>query len=174
MENIDSKENLIRLVNQYKNLVFSVCLKLTGDYFVAEDITQETFILAYTHYESFDGNAEKAWICRIASNKCIDYQRQAARRLTYMPEEELPEERMSTSEDPLQMYLNTETLKKLSDGCANLPKPYDLIAKAYFVDGLTAREIAEKEDKNVKTIQTQIYRAREMLKKTIRKEDLIS
>ena len=109
MENIDSKENLIRLVNQYKNLVFSVCLKLTGDYFVAEDITQETFILAYTHYESFDGNAEKAWICRIASNKCIDYQRQAARRLTYMPEEELLEERMSTSEDPLQMYLNTDS-----------------------------------------------------------------
>ena len=72
------------------------------------------------------------------------------------------------------MYLNAETLKKLSDGCANLPKPYDGIAKAYFIDGLTAREIAEKEDKNVKTIQTQIYRAREMLKKTIRKEDLLS
>lgn len=174
MEKIDSKENLIRLVNQYKNLVFSVCLKLTGDYFVAEDITQETFISAYTHYQGFDGYAEKAWICRIATNKCIDYKRQAARRVTYMPQEELPEECTDTSDDPLRMYLNEETLKKFSESCAKLPQPYGAIAKAHFVDGLTAREVAQKEGKNIKTIQTQIYRAREMLKKSIRKEDLLS
>ena len=63
MEKIDSKEQIIRLMNQYKNLVFSVCLKLTGDYFVAEDITQETFLSAYEHWQDFDGAAEKAWIC---------------------------------------------------------------------------------------------------------------
>ena len=43
VEKIDSKENLIRLVEQYQNLIFSICLKLTGDYFTAEDLTQETF-----------------------------------------------------------------------------------------------------------------------------------
>ena len=41
---IDPKDNVIRLVNAYKDLVFSIALKLTGDYFAAEDITQETFI----------------------------------------------------------------------------------------------------------------------------------
>ena len=49
MGNTDSKEKLIELMSTYKNLVFSVCLKLTGDYFAAEDITQETFISAYEH-----------------------------------------------------------------------------------------------------------------------------
>ena len=71
----DSKEKLIQLMNRYQNLVFSVCLKLTGDYFTAEDIAQETFIAAYRHLDDFDGQNEKAWICRIASNKCIDYLR---------------------------------------------------------------------------------------------------
>ena len=47
-------------MDQYKNLVFSVCLKLTGDHFTAEDITQETFIAAYRHLEDFDGRDEKA------------------------------------------------------------------------------------------------------------------
>ena len=42
MGKLDSKDKLILLMDQYKNLVFSVCLKLTGDYFTAEDITQET------------------------------------------------------------------------------------------------------------------------------------
>ena len=40
MEIIDSRENLIRLINQYQNLVFSICLKITGDYFTAEDIIE--------------------------------------------------------------------------------------------------------------------------------------
>ena len=73
MEKINEKDNLIRLIKEYQNLVFSICLKLTNDYFVAEDLTQETFLTAYQHLSEFDGKAEKAWLCRIASNKCIDY-----------------------------------------------------------------------------------------------------
>ncbi|MCR5319676.1 MAG: RNA polymerase sigma factor, partial [Lachnospiraceae bacterium] len=89
---INSRENFIRLVNQYQNLVFSICLKHTGDYFVAEDLAQETFLSAYAHMEDFDGEAEKAWICRIASNKSIDYLRQAARKSIPTAEEDMPEE----------------------------------------------------------------------------------
>ena len=59
---------------------------MTGDYFVSEDIAQETFISAYKHFEDFDGNNEKAWICRIATNKCIDYLKSSARRI--IPETE--------------------------------------------------------------------------------------
>ena len=49
MEKINSKETLIRLIDQYQNLIFSVCLKMTGDYFTAEDLTQEilTEVLPY-------------------------------------------------------------------------------------------------------------------------------
>lgn len=57
---IGSRENLIRLIEQYQNLVFSICLKMTGDYFTAEDITQDTFIAAYKNWKSFDGKNEKA------------------------------------------------------------------------------------------------------------------
>ena len=44
----------------------------------------------------------------------------------------------------------------------------------YFLKGLTAKEIAEKEKIPLKTVQTRIYRAREMLRKTVRKEDLLA
>ena len=72
MGEIGSKEKLIELIAEYKNLVFSVCIKMTGDYFASEDITQETFISAYEHWGEFDGSNEKAWLCRIAANKCVD------------------------------------------------------------------------------------------------------
>ena len=76
MEKIDSNENFIRLIDQYQNLVFSLCLKLTGDYFAAEDLTQDTFVAAYQHLGEFDGATEKAWLCRIAGAEgicCLGY-----------------------------------------------------------------------------------------------------
>lgn len=157
------------LVKNYTNLVFSICLKMTGDYFTAEDLTQETFLSAYEHMENFQGNQWKAWICRIASNLCIDYKRQAARRMI-PTEEEAFATQVSNEAGPLDSFLNQETMERMQNHCKSLKPPYDYIAKWYFCESMTADEIADKENKNKKTIQTQIYRAREMLKELCRKE----
>lgn len=167
---IDSKENFIELIQQYQNLVFSICLKLTGDYFAAEDLAQETFISAYQHRDEFDGENEKAWICRIASNKCIDYKRAAARRVVPTIEEELPKDYLIDSEEPLQKILNREVLEEFKECCKALPPPYNTIALQHFGEGKPAKEIAKQLGMNVHTVQTQIYRAREKLKKSLRKE----
>lgn len=173
VEKIDAKENLTRLIQQYQNLVFSICLKLTGDYFAAEDLAQETFLSAYHHYAEFDGNNEKAWICRIASNKCIDYQRAAARRMIPTTAEEMPEELFIYNNEPFQKVFNHEVLEEFKQCCKNLPPPYDTIALQHFLEGKTAKEIAEQSNVSIHTIQTQIYRAREKLKKIYRKEMLM-
>lgn len=172
MEKIDSKENFIRLLRQYQNLVFSICLKLTGDYFAAEDLTQETFLSAYQHMGTFDGQAEKAWICRIASNKCTDYLRAAARRTVPVEEEELQSAAGVAKEEPLGLVLNRELLAELKTACEALNPPYREIALAHYVEGKTAGEIAAKQGASLNTVKTRIYRAREMLKKSIGKERL--
>jgi RNA polymerase sigma-70 factor (ECF subfamily) len=58
--------------------------------------------------------------------------------------------------------------------CHELPEGYAEIAKMYFIKGMTAKAISEKENLPIKTVQTKIYRARDMLKKTVRKEDLLA
>lgn len=170
MEKINTKENLIRLVKEYQNLIFSICLKLTKDYFVAEDLTQETFLTAYQHLANFDGKAEKAWLCRIASNKCIDYQREAARRMVATAQEDIPEVASPIDNEPLQTVLNKEVMNELEACLETLSAPYKEVAKQYFIEGKTAREISEYTGVGIKTIQTQIYRAKELLKKSLRKE----
>ena len=101
----DSKEKLIQLMDRYQNLVFSVCLKLTGDYFTAEDIAQETFIAAYRHLDDFDGQNEKAWICRIASNKCIDYLRSSEMKEVAFTDDELEASMEIAGYGPLETYM---------------------------------------------------------------------
>ncbi len=175
VERIDRRENLIRLIDQYKNLIFSICLKMTGDYFASEDICQETFISAYDSYEKFDGRNEKAWICRIASNKCIDYLRSAAaKERRFTDDTDAISEMPSKEKDLPELYICEEVLEKVKTGCEALSDSYREIAKAYFIEGLSAKEIADKTSINIKTVQTGIYRAREYLKKTLRREDLLT
>lgn len=146
---------------------------MTGDYFVAEDITQETFISAFNHGQEIKEDTEKAWLARVATNKCIDWKREAARRSISFPEEEMPERADDDSNNPLNCYLCKDTEEKLLEACESLKSPYNEIAKLYFSKGLTAKEISEKTGTGLKTVQTQIYRAKDMLKQRIRKEDLL-
>lgn len=170
MERIDSKEVLIRLINQYQNLIFSICLKMTGDYFVAEDLTQETFLSAYRHLDQCSLEAEKAWLCRIAANKCIDYCRAASKRGIPTEEEELHKLEVPDREGPLRQVLNSEILEELRSCCNALPPPYREVAISHFLEGKSAKEIAGESQMSINTVKTHIYRARGMLKKSYRKE----
>lgn len=49
--------------------------------------------------------------------------------------------------------------------CRTLKPPYDQVACCYFYEELTTSQIAEKLNRNEKTVQTQVYRAKAMLKK---------
>ena len=165
-------EELSGMIDAYEKLVFSICYKLTGDYFSAEDLTQETFLTAYQKYQSFDGQNEKAWICRIATNKSIDYLRSAGRR-SVPTESSFFETEIEKRGSPEEICMEEEIKRDLRACCDSLKPPYDEVAEAYYCQGQTASQIAQSKGKKLKTIQTQIGRAKKMLQKLYRKEELL-
>lgn len=169
MGKIDSPKFLISLIENYQNLVFSICYKITKDYFAAEDLTQETFLSAFQHKDSFTGGNEKAWIAKIATNKSIDYMNQAGRRMVPTEETDM-EQYKSKLGVPEKEILDRDFRQNLKKHCEGLSPPYDEIAYLFFYEEKKPKEIAELLQKNVKTIQTQIYRARSTLKKIYEKE----
>lgn len=165
------EEMLERLIRQYQNLIYSICFRLTGDYFDAEDLAQDTFLSAYKNLGRFDGVNERAWLCRIATNKCIDYLKRAGRRSVPTADEyftAIPDARSS----PEELCREESVKNRLYDCCCQLSPPYREVALDYYYHEMEVREIADKTGKNIKTLQTQIYRAKGMLKKLYRKEDL--
>lgn len=166
---MDGQQYFTELVEQYQNLVFSICCKMTGNYFIAEDLAQETFISAYRHMGTFTGTNEKAWLCRIASNKCIDYLKSAAKR-QIPSDDDVFASCADHSPGPEDRMLEQDIRATLLERCRQLKPPYSAIATLYFYEEKKADEIAREQGKNVKTIQTQIYRARAMLRKIYEKE----
>lgn len=161
---ITGEEQLTLLIDRYQNLVFSICYRMTSDYSAAEDLAQETFLSAYEKYPSFDGKNEKAWVCRIATNKCLDYLKHSSRQ-SIPTEDTWFSSQEEGSPSPEEVYLEDEVRKELYDSCRALKPPYDEIALDYYYYELDVGEIAAKRERNPKTVQTQIYRARGMLRR---------
>ena len=67
--------------------------------------------------------------------------------------------------------LSGEVRDELYRACKELKPPYDEIALDYYYYEMDVGEIAEKRERNVKTVQTQIYRARGMLRKKYGKKE---
>ncbi len=76
--------------------VYRYILKLSGDQYIAEEITSETFLKAIKSIDSFRGDCEiRVWLCQIAKNCYFSYIKK------HSPErnEELNESALSLSEE---------------------------------------------------------------------------
>lgn len=80
---------------------------------------------------------------------------------------ELPSEVSS----PEEKYLIKESKQKVYMICKQLASPYQEIALEHYYKELSVQEIAKKTGKNLKTIQTQLYRAKALIKKILERSD---
>lgn len=145
-------------------------MKSIGNPFDAEDLTQEVFLSAYKNLSRFDGTYEKAWLSKIAVRKCLDYLKAAGRR-TVPTDETYFQAIADTRSSPEDSYLLEDSDNQVRQLCLSLKSPYREVAFAHFCEELSVGEIALKTDKNPKTVQTQLYRARAMLKKMLERSD---
>ena len=61
------------LVNRYKDMIFTLSLKMLKDREEAEEVSQDTFVKIYKSLGKFNGEAKfSTWIYKIAFNTCLD------------------------------------------------------------------------------------------------------
>ena len=77
-------EALETLYEEYKVKVYRLALSLLGDTYLAEDVTQETFLRIQEHASSYRRNiSEAAWIATIARNLSYDHLRRKNREISH-------------------------------------------------------------------------------------------
>ena len=68
------------LIQKYQRLVFSVSYGIVKNEETARDVAQECFIKAYQYMKTQDIASFKNFICRMATNKSIDFLRRCENR----------------------------------------------------------------------------------------------
>ena len=93
-------------MQQYQKLIYTVCLQFVHEPHTAEDLTQDTFLSAFSAIDRCEPQYYKQWLVRVAANKCKDHLKSAWVRKVDVPgDDALPEPRGapgSDADDPAQ------------------------------------------------------------------------
>ena len=158
------------LVERYQGQVFNAAIRILGNGAAADDATQETFIAAYGAIGRFRGDNIRAWLLRIAKNKCYDMMRSARRRqadsLDDMPNE--PRAMASANPTPEEAAMRGELAAAIQQAIMALPR--DQRAAVVFVDvqGLSYGEAAEAAGVSIGTVKSRLSRGRRAVRDYLR------
>src|SRR5215472_14085138 len=68
------------LVDPYRRELLAHCYRILGSVQDAEDVLQEALLAAWRSLGGFDGRSLRAWLYRIATNRCLNFLRDESRR----------------------------------------------------------------------------------------------
>jgi RNA polymerase sigma-70 factor (ECF subfamily) len=145
------------LVIRYQRVLFSVALRMLGEYADASDATQAAFVKGYQRLGSFDPQFRFfSWIYRILLNECLNAKRN---RRTHG---EIPPD-LAVGGSPLEVLEIAERRRRVQLALLALPVEYrEVIVLRHFA-GLSYDDIAATLGIPAKTVKSRIYTARQRL-----------
>lgn len=159
------------LVRAYEKTVYNLTFRMTGNRDDAFDLTQTTFLKAWHAISLFQFDSKfSTWLCRIASNACIDFLRKEKRRNTVsltVPDEADQLYEVTVADERLNPAVIVEAAaqKELVMEALNaLPADYRVALSLRTIEDMSYEEIAAVLDVKTGTVKSRISRAREMLR----------
>ena len=156
------------LLQRHQKSVHALVWRKIGDFHIAEDITQDTFLQAYKKLSTLKNHDQFAgWLYVIADRLCIDWSRK--RRLTTQSLEDTPVEEIERASYAHHVSAERETerterrhelVRKL---LAKLPESERTVVTLFYLGEMTTKEIGKFLGVSVDTIKSRLRRGRKRL-----------
>jgi RNA polymerase sigma-70 factor (ECF subfamily) len=148
--------------------VYSYSYYRVGNHHDAEDLTEQTFLQAYRHFEraqrESNGRPLRPWLIRIAHNLAANYYRDRSRK----PQTRLEDAAIvSAPHDTEDLVEGRQELQDVLEGVANLPDDRREALIMRFALGMDNREIARALDRSEGATKVLIHRAIKQLEQAL-------
>lgn len=141
--------------------VWRLALAQTGSKEDAEDVYQDVFLrLAQSATEFSSQEHLKAWLLRVAVNRCHDVARLRSRRPA-VPLDSMPFEPSDAGP------LSPDEVRALWEAVGELPESMRVVIHLYYQEGYSGKEIAGLLGLEPSTVRTRLQRARVQLKTSL-------
>ncbi|OIQ38545.1 MAG: RNA polymerase subunit sigma [Bacteroidetes bacterium MedPE-SWsnd-G1] len=146
----------------YYKAMYNTALRILNNSFEAEDMMQESFLIAFTKLGTFKGEvAFGAWLKRIVINKCLTQLKKNNR----FEEVKLEVKRNESVEEVIE----AESLepKLILNAINGLKDNYRIALNLHLIEGYDYEEISEIMDISYENSRTTISRAKSKLRTTL-------
>jgi len=151
-----------RIMQTYGDMLYRLCLVSLGNISDAEDAVQETMIKYVQRMPKFqEEEHEKAWLLRVASNKCKDIHR-FKKRHPIIDMDEMAE--VVTGQ--------VETDSDIWDALMTLPEKFRIVLILYYVEECSMEHIAKVIGRTVSAVKKWLQKGRSLLREAYQKEGM--
>ena len=148
-------EKTSKVLEKYSAEIYRICYLYLRNKAEAEDAFQDVFLRFMQANKEFDSDEhEKAWICRVAINRCKDIVKSF--RYRFVSLDSIPE-----------LKFENETDNTVLDTILGLPPKYKAVLYLHYYEGYKASHIAKILGSSENTVYSQLSRARSLLKERL-------
>jgi RNA polymerase sigma-70 factor (ECF subfamily) len=176
----DRREEAIpRILQRHGEQLYRIALSNCRNHHDAEDLVQETMLLAYRNWEQFDGTSSvMTWLYRIAARRCMRMRRRKSGEPAHLEslEELVPfgEERMpllpAGALDPSEHSARADMHELVERAIVALPTAFRLPLILKDIFNVAIADIAAVLELKPDTVKSRLHRARLRLQRAIVKE----
>jgi RNA polymerase sigma-70 factor (ECF subfamily) len=155
-----------QLFETYKDRVYSIALRFSGDRATALDIAQDTFLKLLSRIGDFRGEARfDTWLYRMVANSCLDHRRRGLRLAPFV--ESLMDSLRPARATALEDLLRYEFEESVQSVVAKLPAEQRMVVILRYTEGLAYDEISEILNCSPGTVASRLNRAHKTLERRL-------
>ncbi|KEO83974.1 RNA polymerase sigma-70 factor [Tumebacillus flagellatus] len=152
------------LYNEYRPLLFTLAYRLLGTVMDAEDMVQETFVAYAGIEETQEIHNQRAYLCKMLTNRCLDFLRSAKHRREVYVGPWLPEPIVWRDDredhDPLRELLSRDDLTMayllMMETLTPTERAVLVLREAYQYEYAEIASLVEKSETNCRKIHSRV------------------
>ena len=153
------------MYEKYATDVLRVAYYYLGNRELAEDVTQDVFVKLLTNRPSLEEGREKAWLLKVALNRCRDLWRSSWIKKVVLGH---PGFECFPAPDMIGQLADQQTL---SEAVSRLKPEFKEVVLLFYYQGYSVSEISEMLDIAEGTVSSRLSRARDKLQKELKGDD---
>ena len=160
------------LVDRYKDLVYTLAMRMIKNKEEAEEVAQDTFIKVYKSLSKFKGDSKfSTWIYKVAYNTCLDRIKKIKRQYNTVAIDEYTEHQVKTIDNALDKIEAQEKQQAIKNCLELLPSEDSFLLTLYYFEELSLDEISKIIGLKPNNVKIKLFRSRKKLA-TVLKERL--
>jgi RNA polymerase sigma-70 factor (ECF subfamily) len=153
------------LFESYKDRVYSIALRFSGDEALAMDLAQDTFLKLFSCIGEFRGDSTFAtWVYRLVVNSCLDHKRRNWRLIPIADELFAA---LRAPGDSLNTMLAAEMRDRVRRAVEKLTPDLRMVTVLRYTEGLSYDQIAEVLGCSTGTVASRLNRAHKALERRL-------